>query len=85
MVEDRGLNETHSCGLQCATNSFLLALLALIVVEAGTSCSLASLPGGWVVGRSRCVGQFAVEVRTVGIILEPSAPSPHLQPVEPIG
>jgi hypothetical protein len=41
----------------CSATASLLALLALVVVEAGTSCSLASLPCWLICGfRMRCVG-----------------------------
>jgi hypothetical protein len=59
----------------CSAASSLLALLALVVVEAGTSCSLASLP--WLVlGRdaSVCSGRW----ESMGVILRLS---PHLRAV----
>jgi hypothetical protein len=67
----------HSCGLQCH-KSLLLAPLALVVVEAGTSCSLVSLPGE-VVGRdaSVCSGRW----ESMGVILRLS---PHLRAVGPM-
>jgi hypothetical protein len=64
----------------------LSSALAPAIVKAGTSCSLALLPGGCnrMVSDRRINRFAAVEVRTAGIILEPSATSPHLRPVEPI-